>query len=462
MSQQENQNQPSNVVDGVGAGSTALVKKLSYQDAKLLDRAVQLEESDPPFALAGSARAFGALVLVFVIWASFTPFTEKATAPGLILPQGRVQPVQSVDRGRVSEIYVLDGETVDAGTPILKLESDRLDSELSELQNRLWSIQLERERLLAELDGRSMDAKGTGAPSALVVAAEQALASRQAQLAATDDLYDLQRTVADEARAGLAREVDALEKRRAALQESVNLRQQLVDMGNGSRIQLLDSRQRLSEVEADLAARRNGLVAAIARYRELEKTYASARADEIQLARTRVSDLEGEIAQTRSAIGSLQAQVQTTVIVAPSQGVLSGLDMNTPGKVIEAGELLASIVPEDQALLAEVRVSPRDIGHIQPEQDVLVRVDGYRFGRVGGISGRVERVAADSTVDVDGNRYFSAWVQLEKNYVGENPEANRVLAGMSVSADIETGRKSLMAYLLKPVQDTLYDAFSER
>ena len=123
---------------------------------------------------------------------------------------------------------------------------------------------------------------------------------------------------------------------------------------------------------------------------------------------------------------------------------------------------MAEIVPISDSLIAEVRISPRDIGHVDLGTEVLVKIDTYNFARYGSITSSLDHISASSFMDEEGNSYFKGLVALPQNYIGTDPKSNRITSGMTVVADIRTGKKTLLQYLVKPINNALNTSFRER
>jgi HlyD family secretion protein/adhesin transport system membrane fusion protein len=130
--------------------------------------------------------------------------------------------------------------------------------------------------------------------------------------------------------------------------------------------------------------------------------------------------------------------------------------------VLSAGQTVMSIVPVDEELVVEAQIPPRDIGYIRPGQPVHVKLSAYDFSRYGVVKGTLERVSASAFQGRGGEHYYRARIKLSKSYVGSNPDQNAIIPGMTAMADIQTGRKTILDYLLKPVQAAAATAFSER
>lgn len=168
-----------------------------------------------------------------------------------------------------------------------------------------------------------------------------------------------------------------------------------------------------------------------------------------------------ELDQQKQVVASLEERVRRLVVTAPVTGLVKGIKINTIGAVVKPGEPLMEIVPTSRTLVVEARISPSDIGNVAVGQRVKVKVSSYDYGRYGVVNGALEFITATTFTDEKGEKYYRGRVILDSDHVGTHTEM-KILPGMTVQAGIITGRKSVMEYLLKPVQRALKDAFSER
>jgi len=444
--------------------STDLTKKLSREDSQLLARAVQLEETDPPSALRLALQLITAIVIVFIVWASFTTFAEKAVTPGEILPIGRAQPIQHQEGGTIAEINVSEGERVTAGTVLMRMNTSALGNELGAAEARTASLALELERLRAFVEERDPNFDDFAASFPEMIRDQQAVFdSAVSNRTARRQALDEQVTARETEIAGIRSETSILGEQVRVLQETVDIRQQSATARTGSRINLLEAQQQLATAKASVASRQTALgraQAALADARstrlELDEVLTNESLEEI-------SRLNTEYITANERRELLRDRMSRATIVAGVDGFVTGLISERPGAVVGSGDVLVSIVPADAPLVAEVKLSPRDVGHVQQGMSVFIRVDSYKFGRYGGINGTVLKVSADTfDDDPDFGPYFRTQIELERDYVGPDPDANRVVPGMTLSADIKTGDKSLLAYLIRPVSNSLNNAFSER
>ena len=206
---------------------------------------------------------------------------------------------------------------------------------------------------------------------------------------------------------------------------------------------------------AEKARARETIAEANLRLNELEK---SQREEAI----TELGRLGGEIAQASETLRKLRDRVARLEIVAPARGYIKGLQFSTIGGVIAPAQVVMELVPADDVLIAETRISTEDIGHVHLGQPVTVKVSAFDFIRYGGIKGELVSISASTFVDEDGQPYCKGKVALNADSVGEGASAQKIIPGMTVQADIQTGERTLLQYLLKPVYVSLDQAFSER
>ncbi|PHQ70391.1 MAG: secretion protein HlyD, partial [Sneathiella sp.] len=142
--------------------------------------------------------------------------------------------------------------------------------------------------------------------------------------------------------------------------------------------------------------------------------------------------------------------------------VIQGLDVKSIGSVIAPGSTIVSVVPVGQELILEVQIRPEDIGHITENQDATVKFTTYNYARYGSVDGELIHISATTFEDEKGVNYYKGKVRLAQSYVGDNPDRNLILPGMTAAADIHSGQKTIMEYLLKPIHTTLGQSFRER
>ena len=161
-------------------------------------------------------------------------------------------------------------------------------------------------------------------------------------------------------------------------------------------------------------------------------------------------------------IARLRDRVNRHNIKSPVRGVVKGLAVNTIGGVVPSGGVIAEIVPLEEDLIVEARLSPADIGHLDIGQLAAIKVQTFDFARFGSIQGTLENISATTFKDQDGSVYYKGIIKLNQSHVGSDPNSNLILPGMTVDVDVTTGDRTLLRYLLRPVYESLDRAFGER
>ena len=295
------------------------------------------------------------------------------------------------------------------------------------------------------------------------------MADQQAILEMQNEARESQRAVLlsriDQRRAqvaALAEQRGSLEKQLAILEEEAELQRALVDKGLVSRVGYLETERTLTRTRGELAAVIGEAAGATAAEREARDRLVELACNLRNEALKEMGEVTGELAQVREAMAKLEDRVRRLEIVAPARGIVKGLVATTIGGVLASGETVMDIVPFDDSLVAEVRISPRDVGHLRVGQAAQVKVSTYDVARFGSVDGRLKQVSASTFEEEQGDPYYKGIVELSQNNVGRNPAMNRILPGMVVDVAINTGSKSLLAYLLRPVYRGFDSAFHER
>ncbi|MBC9176651.1 HlyD family type I secretion periplasmic adaptor subunit [Pseudoroseomonas ludipueritiae] len=409
------------------------------------------------------AVVLGAALLVAVAlgWAAVTRVPEVAVGRGDLVPMASPAPVQHLEGGIVAQVLVLEGETVEAGQPLLRMNDVAVRAELEQARLRLESLQMQAQRLAAAAEG---DARGMPPlPAGTFLLPQRA--ALEARLRALADRRAVLREQVAQRRSDLATlrgQAVALEQQVALHARELETREDLARSGLTTRLAVLEARRLLMGATAERdrlrgqhAAAQRALAEAEARVTELQST----AADE---ARREAAHVALEIAETAEATRRLAERAERTLLRAPIAGILRGMAVHRPGTVLQPGMLVGEIMPLDAALVADVRLTPRDIGFIALGQPVHVKVEAFDYARFGVIAGRVERISAGTFLDEQRQPHYRARIALEQQHLGHDARHARLVAGMTVQADITTGTKTVLQYLLKPIYSAMAASFHER
>jgi HlyD family type I secretion membrane fusion protein len=380
-----------------------------------------------------------------------------------VIPVGLLHNVQHLEGGIVSEIAVRNGDRVEKGDLLVKFSPSTSQSEYEKSLVHQASLELEAERLQAILRNREPDFSAIGVTYPLLASKQKTL--YLAQLKSLNSQLRVLDAQIEQRRIELQRQrnhANSIAKEITILEEQVDIRETLNAEKIISRTDLLSTKSRLAEMETERdTIVDNGLVS--------NSALMEAKSKRLEL----MANFDEEIEQEAGLVASQLAEVGQTLVrqadkvqrlnvTAPVSGVIKGLVVNGQNSVVEPGQVILQIVPVNDEMIVESRVSPEDIGHVHLGQEAKVKVDSYSFSRFGSVRGVVQRISASTYLDERRLPYYRTEIALEKPYLGSNPAQLQIIPGMTVVADIKTGTKSILDYLLKPVARGFDSAFRER
>jgi adhesin transport system membrane fusion protein len=400
----------------------------------------------------------------FLVWAALFEIEEVTRAAGRVVPSQQVQVVQSLEGGIVRRIEVRQGDVVEAGQILMQIDDTALSSQRGELLRQEAALLAEEVRLRAEVAfDRAPDFPAelrARAPEA-VLAEMDVLTSRFDQLDREIAVLEAQRDQREGDLEELLAERTKLETVIAPMREELALTEELAASGAVPRIELLRLRARLAELDGSLAvgrAQEPNLVAAIA---EAESQIGVARAAYVTAARTRLARVGVELAVVRESLRAAEDRVTRTELRAPVRGTVNTLNVTTLGQVVQPGAALAEIVPEGDALEIEVEVQPADVAFIRPGDAASVKITAYDYLVYGALQGEVARIGADTLRDPEGREFFRLTVVTDRTDLGRGDESLPVTPGMTATVDIQTGRRTVLSYLVQPILRLRSEALRE-
>jgi len=403
-------------------------------------------------------------------WASTAEISGALIAQGSLVVDSNVKKVQHPTGGVVGEVRVHDGDRVKAGEILIRLDETVTRANLAIVTKGLTELYARKARLVAELNG----AETVAAPKEF--AGQLSDPEVQDTLASERKLFDLRRTTRlgekDQLRqrikelqeqiSGLVAQEDAESKEAALIDQEL---QGVRDLWAKNLVQL----SRLTSLErekARLQGQRGELVASAA---QAKGKIVETELQILQVDQDFTSDVAKELRDTDSKIGeyverkvTAEDQLKRTDIRAPQDGIVFQSTANTVGGVITAGEPIMLIVPESDTLLAEAKVEPKDIEQVQIGQPVLLRFSALNMRTTPEINGTVVRIAADTSTDQrTGQSYYVVRISMTAAEIKRLGDV-KLTPGMPVEVFIQTGERTLLSYLIKPLHDQLMRAFREK
>lgn len=404
-------------------------------------------------------------ISAFMTWAYFYEIEEVTRGLGRVIPSSQVQVVQSFEGGIVRSIDIVEGDTVEAGQILMQLDDTRSSSQQGELREQQSALLAEKARLEAEaaLAGDLVFPKGLAAQNPLATSAEMAVfLSRRLQLDQEIIVLEnrlLQRQAELEELSGLRDKITATLE---PLDAEIALSEDLFRRGAIPQIELLRLKSRRAEYSGDLIIAGSSEPKIQASIREAESQIRAANASYVSSARERLARLQVELAIVLETLRAANARVTRTAVKAPTRGTVNTINVATIGAVVQPGAALVDIVPIDDRLLIEVDIRPQDVAFIRPGEHASVKITAYDYLIYGSLDGNVTRIGADTIENANGEQFFRIVVETDQAYLGTPDNRLEIIPGMVASVDIQTGRKSVLSYLGKPVLRASSEAFRER
>lgn len=431
--------------------------------AHYLAQSIKLEEVMPSRILSAAILVSIFLFISLLVWGSQTRVSEVAIAEGEVVPSGLIINVQHLEGGIVQHLHVRNGDHVKQGDTVITLSPSSSQSELQQMLTRKISLQLQGERLQALVENREPDfSRLQGDYPDLAVKQKTIYLAQvnglESELAVIESQINQRKSELTRQR----NQVTALRKELSIYKEQVSIRESLANKGTVSRTELLSARSRLAEAESALRRAVDGIAVAQtgleeSRQRKLELFSKHNKEIEIE-----AGSLASELAEVEGTLIRLRDRFQRRQIKAPITGIVKGLTISSNNAVVAPGEVIMQLVPIDDELIVEAKILPQDIGHVHIDQSADLKFASYDSSRFGSLPGKVKQISASTYLDQQQNPYYRAEVVLDRNYLGNNPDQLKVLPGMTVTAEIRTGDKTILDYLIRPVSRGLDSAFRER
>lgn len=435
------------------------------RQTRFLAQSVILEEAGSSGLVRVAIITIAIVIFAFVAWSAVTTVDEIAVTSGEVIPApaGRVQTIQHQEGGTIQTILVRDGQMVEKDELLVQLDPVLVEAELQQQQARLVVLQLQAERFRAIGENREPDFDFADLAYLKEIQDQQQI--YDGQIIAFENRRQVLRDQIAQREAELEtflEQEQTLLRNLSILEDELAMRGDLYEKGLSSRTVYLDTQREVNDAVGDLASLTSERKQTEEALAESRNRLQESETDNREQALDQMGNLQAEIGALRQAIRRIRVRILRHDVKAPVRGIVKGLQANTIGGVIPPGGIIMELVPVGEELLVETRIQTRDIGHVKPGHPVTVKVSTYDFARYGGINAELRDISATTFLDEEGNPYYKGIVAMERDYVGGDPDQNRVIPGMTVQADIRTGEKTLFEYILKPIYASVNESFRER
>ncbi len=374
--------------------------------------------------VTGIALALMCCALVAaVLWAGLTRVEEITKGEARIIPSSREQVIQSLEGGILQELRVREGDVVEAGQPLLRIDPTKADASFNEGRSKEIALRATIARLEAESRGTPLAFPPTVAAEAEIVRNET-------------ETYRARRQALDQS-------IETLKRSKVLLQREIRMTQPMVERGLVAEVELLRMQRQFNELDLQVNERNN-------KYR------AEAAAE--------LSHNESELAQVIGILAARKDQVDRTVIRAPLRGTIKNVRVNTIGGVIQPGQDIMEIVPLEERLLVEAKIAPREVAFLRPGLAAKVKLTAYDYTIYGALDGVVELISPDTLREErrsEETSYYRVLIRTNAPTLRAGGRELPIIPGMTATVEVRTGEKSVLDFLLKPVLRGR-EAFRER
>lgn len=405
-----------------------------------------------------------ALVLLAILWAGFAKLDEVTRGEGKAIPSSRLQKIQNLEGGIVTELFVHEGQIVEAGTPLLHLDDTRFASNVGETEADKLGLRAKIDRLTAEAEDKDFVISDDIVKLAPDVARGELdlFNSRRRQF--QNEIEGLQEQLVQKKQE--LRDFQSKQKQYknslGLLQQEIKMSEPLLASGAISKVEILRLRRTEVETKGLLDSITLSLPKADSETKEIENKIGESRNRFQSDALSQLNEARTNLSKAESTGKALKDRVDRTMVVSPVRGIVQQVMVNTIGGVIQPGSDLVEIVPLDDKLLIEVKIQPRDIAFLHPGQHAMVKFTAYDYTTYGGLNGELVQISPDTVTDKEGHSYYIARLRTDKNYLGTKEHQMLIIPGMVATVDILTGKKSILSYLLKPIIRAKAEALRER
>lgn len=424
--------------------------------------------NDKPIWVAGLLVllfGFGA----FAVWASVAPIDGAAVAPGVLAVESNRKTVQHFEGGIVEEILVREGDYVEKGQLLVRLDDTEASAQLGIVRTQYLGLLARAARLIAERDEAEtiefpptlLEARDDPRIQEALIGEERMFKARRKSLQGEKEVLQQRITQLEEQIRGIEAQYQAKKRRMALFQEEIDGLNELFKRGLGDKSRLREWERQVAELEGERAEHQASIAAARVRISETELQMVQLDRQMGKEVNHELREVETRLADLSERQRALRRTLERTEVLAPVSGHVVAVNLHTIGGVIRSGEPLLDIVPMDENLIVEAQVNPVDIDRVFPGLKADLRMSAFSARTTPTIPGKVLTVSADSLTDQrTGMPYFLARVQVTPEGM-DILEGRTLQPGMPVQVMIITGERTFLEYLLQPITDIFATAFRE-
>ena len=403
-------------------------------------------------------------IIIAIVWASLATLDEITRGSGKVIPSSQVQVIQNLEGGIVSELGVQEGQIVNKGDVLLRIDNTRFMSSLRENTQHYLSLKAKNARLKAETEGLPFEIHADAlAEYPELVEQERVLyESRQKELDTSREILKQQIAQRRQDLASFTARLEQNKRSYTLLDKELTMTRPLVAQGVMSEVEMLRLERQANDLKGEISSAEISMLREQSKLEEALNKLEEAEINFKNLAHVELNETSAELRRLAETNMALEDRVKRTTVTSPVRGTVKRLLVNTIGGVVQPGSDLVEIVPLEDNLLIEAKIRPSDIAFLSPGLKAIVKVTAYDFSIYGGLEASVERISADTITDDDGESFYIVRVRTNQSYIDTPHAPLPIIPGMLTEVNILTGKKTVLAYLLKPILRAQERAMRER
>lgn len=405
-----------------------------------------------------------AFFVVFLIWSNWALLDEVTRGEGKVIPSRQIQVVQNLEGGILAEMLVREGQVVEEGQVLLRIDNVRAESDYREKRARYMALSAAIARLQAEIDDTKIVF-----PSEVMAEAREVAEKELALFAARQENLDNEVQILRSQAQQREQELRELETKLAQYERSLELARDELRLaepaarrGDMSQSVFIKLQREVNDLRGAVEGSRASIIRLRSAIREANQKVERAITGFRSQAQEELNQKSAELAGIREVVQAGADRVRRTEVRSPVRGTVKQIKLNTIGGVVQPGQDILEIVPLEDTLLIEAHIRPADIAFLRPRLPATVKITAYDYSIYGDLKGHVEDISADTIANERGESFYRVRIRTEQSHLGSNEKPLSIIPGMVAQVDILTGRKSVLHYLLKPIIKARDRALTER
>lgn len=446
------------------AAADSKIKGMNEHEKEFLPAVLEVTEMPPSHAARLLTYIIMIMFTVLILWSILGKIDIIATSQGKLIPASNIKTIQTLTDSEIEEIYVQEGQYVKEGDDLIKFNQTEVQANINRIKNEMKALEIAIARLKALLTDNPQDnfSYDTDIDEYLIKMHSDLLKSQITEKAAKIEVLQGQISKAMKEKDTIQADINRIAKLLPSVKERIEKKKILADQKLMARLTFLEQEEELT----NLSEQRNVQMKKMA---ETEENIEYLKKEMRQYLAEFDKNLMQELTENREKLASYQQELvkydealKRTVVKAPLSGYVQQLVYHTKGGVVETAKPIMNIVPEDYKLEADVMILNKDIGFVKPEQNVEIKIDSFPFTKYGTIKGNVRNISGDAIQDEKLGLVYASRLTLLDNKIKADGQIVQLKPGMGVTAEIKTGKRRVIEYLLSPVMKYLNESMRER